>query len=118
MLVFFLWLGVGLGSPILGFLSDKIQNRRWPLIICMIIGLITSLIIISNHNLSWFWLLTLLFIIGLASSGQALSFALVKEHNKVCNAGSAAGFNNFAVVVWRSYIATNIWLYFKFILGW
>jgi MFS family permease len=41
----------------------------------------------------------LLFLTGAACSGQALSFALVKENNLPSNNAAAIGFNNMAVVV-------------------
>lgn len=94
-----LWVGVGLGSPIIGWVSDRVHNRRWPLIICMIIGLVVSILMLVDTNYSTWAIAIIFFIIGIASSGQALSFAVVKEHNTPENVGTASGINNFAVVV-------------------
>jgi MFS family permease len=40
-----------------------------------------------------------LFMFGLAASGQALSFAVVKDNNSNHVTGTAIGFNNLAVVL-------------------
>lgn len=93
-----IWLGVGMGSPVVGWLSDKVQNRRWPLFVSMLIGLVASMELLLNQQLSFWSLATILFVIGWAGSGQALSFALVKEHNSPENVGAASGINNLAVV--------------------
>ena len=41
----------------------------------------------------------MLFCFGVGTSGQALSFAVVKDNNTNETIGTAMGFNNFAVVV-------------------
>ncbi len=99
-----LWLGVGIGSPLLGWISDKVCNRRWPLLVSMVIGLVVSIMMITKTDYSITMLFVLCMVIGLASSGQALSFALVKEHNKPDNVGTASGFNNFMVVIGGAFL--------------
>ncbi|MCZ6925490.1 MAG: MFS transporter, partial [Rickettsia endosymbiont of Ixodes persulcatus] len=92
-----IWVGVALGSPITGLISENISSRRTPLFIVALIGLLSSsLVIYCQMNLAL--LLILLFLIGVGCSGQALSFAVVKDNN-FQHESVAIGFNNMAVVI-------------------
>jgi MFS family permease len=93
-----IWLGVGIGSPLLGYLSDKIQSRSIPLSFSALIGVISLGIVIYSTHLSIFFLYAMLFIFGLAASGQALAFGVVQDNNSPSVVGTAIGFNNMAVV--------------------
>jgi MFS family permease len=109
-----LWIGVGVGSPLIGWLSDHFQNRRWPLLISLLLALVSSLILICIPNLN-LWLLSLvLLVLGASASGQALSFAVVKEHNPIEQVGMASGLNNFSVVLTGAFLQPLSGL----ILGW
>jgi len=93
-----LWIGMGLASPILGWLSDKIGRRRVLLRFCSFIGLLSSLILFYVPGVTFEISFILLFGIGVAASGQILSFALVKDNNRSTTTGTAIGLNNMAVV--------------------
>ncbi|MDQ8039932.1 MAG: MFS transporter [Rickettsiella sp.] len=93
-----IWLGIGIGSPLLGWFSDKIQSRSIPLSFSALIGVISLTLVIYGPQLSITWLYITLFIFGLAASGQALSFGVVKDNNPPSVVGTAIGFNNTAVV--------------------
>lgn len=94
-----IWVGIGIGSPWLGWFSEKIGNRRYPLMLAMAMGLVACTVMMYSTDISWPMMYLLLLIIGLAASGQTLSFAVVKENNSPQNVGTASGFNNFAVVI-------------------
>ncbi len=93
------WVGLAIISPMMGWLSDRMHNRRIIMIVSAILGVIASLVLIYYPNLpfgmSYFWM----FLIGTASSGQILSFALSKDRNPPRVIGAAVGFNNMAVVL-------------------
>jgi MFS family permease len=93
-----IWLGSGLGSMILCWWSDAIGKRRLPLFVGAFLGLIATLIIFYVPSLPLTVMFCLLFILGMASAGQALSFAVVKDNNTSDVTGTAIGFNNMAVV--------------------
>jgi MFS family permease len=93
-----IWLGIGMGSPLLGWFSDKIQSRSIPLSLSAFLGIISLTLVIYGPHLSLFWLYIALFIFGLGASGQALSFGFVKDNNAPSVVGTAIGFNNMAVV--------------------
>jgi MFS family permease len=94
-----LWLGVGLGNAAFGWWSDYISSRKLPMIICAVIGLLSSLILIYYPSISILAMYILLFFFGLASSGQAVSFGVIKDINNTSVAGTAIGFQNMAVII-------------------
>ncbi|CZH60841.1 D-glucarate permease [Legionella pneumophila] len=94
-----IWLGIGVGSPLLGWLSDKLESRRIALIISAVLGLIATLIILYWSELSYNWSYVVLFVLGLGAGGQTVSFAVVKENNTPELVGTASGFNNLSVLI-------------------
>ncbi len=93
-----IWLGIGFGSVLLGLLAKRFNCRIPFMILCACLGLMCTLVCIYApvHGV---WLQSFLFFaIGVAASGQILSFALVKSLHPEEIAGTAIGFNNMAVV--------------------
>lgn len=93
-----IWLGIGIGSPLIGWCSDKIHSRSKPLSLSALLGIISLTTIIYYPSLSLPYLYFTLFVFGLAASGQSLAFGVVKDNNTACVVGTAIGFNNMAVV--------------------
>lgn len=93
-----MWLGLAIGSPILGAVSTLINNRVLPLIVTSSIG-ITAFGLLLNFNFSQTAIGVLLFFAGIACTGQALCFALAKDNNQDSLKGTAIAFNNMAVVI-------------------
>lgn len=93
-----IWIGLGVSSPLLGWLSDRIRRRRLLLRLCSFLGLISSLIVIY-FNCSFWLSCVFLFILGIAAAGQILTFALVKDNNRQAIVATSLSFNNMAVVV-------------------
>lgn len=94
-----IWIGIGIGSPLLGWLSDKIESRRFALILSATLGLLATLILIYVPGLSYSWAPLVLFVLGLGAGGQTVSFAVVKENNSPEYVGTASGFNNLSVLI-------------------
>jgi MFS family permease len=94
-----MWLGIGLGSPLLGWWSDWIKSRKLPLVLTSLLGLLSFSAILLFPQLPVRVLGGLIFLAGVACSGQVLSFAVVKDNNKAANHAAAIGFNNMAVVI-------------------
>jgi MFS family permease len=91
------WLGVAVGSPLFGWWSEKIGQRNFPLSFAGLIGGIAAVFVIYFSLPVWL-VLILLFVLGVGTSGQALSFAVVRDMNNNNVVGTAMGFNNVAVV--------------------
>mgnify|MGYP001156978311 CR=1 FL=1 len=94
-----IWLGVGIGSPLLGWISDKYSSRRLSLTISSLLGLIATLTILYIPDVSKSLMLLVLFVFGLGSGAQSVSFAVVKDNNPPNLVGTASGFNNLSVLV-------------------
>ena len=92
------WIGVGVLSPILGWLSDKIGRRLVLIRLTALIGLISSVPLFYFPGISFAFAHVLLLGIGVAAAGQILTFALVKDNNRPSTTGTAIGLNNMAVV--------------------
>lgn len=91
------WWGVAIGSPAAGWLSERMGQRRFPLILCAFLGTVSAIAMI--YLPVPFWMIFLLMgLVGLAAGSQTLTFAVVKDNNDPMNVGSAMGFNNMMVV--------------------
>lgn len=94
-----IWLGIGIGSPLLGWFSDKVESRRTALIISAVLGLGATLVLLYSDQLTQGWAYLNLFVLGLGAGGQTVSFAVVKENNSPELVGTASGFNNLSVLI-------------------
>jgi MFS family permease len=94
-----IWLGIGIGSPLLGWFSDRIESRRAALALSAVLGLIATLILLYCPGLSYGWTYCVCFVLGLGAGGQTVSFAVVKENNPQDLVGTASGFNNLSVLI-------------------
>ncbi|WP_367605628.1 MFS transporter [Legionella sp. W05-934-2] len=94
-----IWLGIGIGSPLLGWLSDHIYSRKISLAISSLLGFIATVVILYVPNVSPAMAYLVLFVMGLGSGGQTVSFAVVKDNNPPHLVGTASGFNNLSVLL-------------------
>lgn len=92
-----IWIGIGIGSPLVGWISERIQHRCGVLSVCALIGVISSIALIYL-DLSPFMLYFALFLFGCAGSGQSLAFSIVRDINHPQVIGAAIGLNNMATV--------------------
>lgn len=76
-----LYFGTMLGSPLIGMISDKLEQRKWP----MLVGIVFSIVLIelcvhiSFDNLA-LWCV-LFFLLGMTASAQVLAYPIVAESN-------------------------------------
>lgn len=75
------FLGTVIGSPIAGWISDRIKRRKRPMVIGAIASLALILAIIYLPNLSFNNLLILFFGLGLITSTQVISYPTIAENN-------------------------------------
>lgn len=94
-----IWIGIGVGSPLLGWLSDRLSSRRLALSLSSILGLSATLILLYVPYVSAGWMYVVLFVLGMGSGGQTVSFAVVTENNPSNLVGTASGFNNLSVLI-------------------
>jgi MFS family permease len=90
--------GWAVGSPIYGWLSDRIGRRSWPLVFGGIFAALFMAILLFVPNLSLISAFTLLFLIGLMCGAEALVFAIGRELGPHQLAGFSVAFINMAVM--------------------
>ena len=93
-LISFTFAGFAIGSPLAGWLSDRIKRRK-PLMICgTSLGMIFLSALIYIPSLNQYTMLILLFFFGFFTSFFFVSFAHMREISDVNASGTAIGFIN------------------------
>ncbi|WP_151193228.1 MFS transporter [Cysteiniphilum sp. JM-1] len=108
--VSFVWLGLGLGSPLVGLLSDRLGRRKQVLLACAVFGVIISLLLNWLAIDSYVIFSILMFLLGVAAGAQTLSFAIMIENVPASLTATAVGFNNMFVLLgaWAAQNVTGI----------
>lgn len=86
-----IFVGMIIGSPLIGWLSDRISLRRLPMVFCATLSLFVILMIMFVPHLPVSTLFILFFALGLFSSGQILSYPLIAESNPKSLTGTSEG---------------------------
>ncbi len=94
-----IWIGVALGGPILGAISNIIGKRRIPIAFCSITAICTASTFLYLPHPSVYTLGIAMFFFGVAASGQAVTFGIVQDMTPLSIQGTAFGFNNMAIVM-------------------
>jgi len=94
-----MWLGLGISSPIIGELSNKLRLRRAFLMISSGLGFFLTVIIVYVHLKSHLMLIIFLILYGVASTGAPLSFSALNDFVPAKFSGTAMGINNMVVVL-------------------
>jgi MFS family permease len=76
-----MFVGLMVGSPFFGWISDRLGQRRLPMLLGGFFCLLSVLPIIIWAQLSFTALLITFFLIGFMSSAQIISYAVVSESN-------------------------------------
>lgn len=98
--MFWLWIAMAISSPISGWISNLIKNRKKPLFILLLSGLVAFTVLLAfPPKESPFLISLLLFIIGLSSSGQAVTFGFIHDNNEASVISTAIAFNNMVLVL-------------------
>ncbi|GGF94978.1 MULTISPECIES: MFS transporter [Cysteiniphilum] len=108
--VSFVWLGLGLGSPLVGLLSDRLGRRKHVLLGCAVFGVVISLLLNWLAIDSYVIFSILMFLLGVAAGAQTLSFAIMIENVPASLTATAVGFNNMFVLLgaWAAQNVTGI----------
>jgi predicted MFS family arabinose efflux permease len=93
-----MFIGWGVGCPILGFVSDRVGRRKPFMAACAAAAAATLTVILYVPDLPLAALSALMIAHGAAGSAMILGFACVRENNSPDAAAAAYGFTNTAVV--------------------
>lgn len=113
----FLYLGVGLGTPLFAFLSDHFKQFKFSLSASAIGALVSFMIIIYGPDLPDATVISILFIAGLLLGGQFMAYSIVCEINPLSVSGMATGFQNmvclFSGVIFQPFIGKILDLFWE-----
>ncbi len=93
------FLGVAVGGPLAGYISDWLKQRRMPLIVGNLITILILFAIIYATFIPKLLLFALLFLLGMISSVEVLVFAIGKEISPPRMTGTATATTNFIVTI-------------------
>jgi sugar phosphate permease len=100
-------LGLLVGAPLIGWLSDRLKRRRLPLMMVSGLNVFTWLALVAPATpIAPGFLPLICFLIGLGSSVVVLNFAAIREVNDPRYVGVALGFHNlptflfFGIMQW------------------
>ena len=91
------FIGWGVGAPLIGWLSDRLGNRRRPLIAGLTLSALSLFAILYLPGIPLWAAGVLCFGIGFGGSAQIVCFALAREHNPPQLSGTAIGMVNALV---------------------
>lgn len=94
-----LFCGFMIGAPLMGFISDKLQRRKPPMIFGATGAAIIMCVVLYTPNLHLTTLNTLMFVLGLFYSAQAIVFAVGRELSPNEAAGTAIAVTNMLVMI-------------------
>ena len=77
------FIGLGIGSPVLGFVSDQIGNRRNVMFFSTMMSCVAIILVLYCHPMPIVLLAVLLFIFGFGLGAFMLVFAIGKELNDI-----------------------------------
>lgn len=81
-MVSLIFLGLGIGSPIIGIIAEKIGNKLKVMFYSTLVSGVALSFVLFSYSMPIWMLGTFLFIFGFALGGYLLAFAIGKEFNK------------------------------------
>lgn len=104
------FIGMVIGSPLAGLISDKIGLRKLPLIIGATLSLVALLIIMFSPAVS-LWLVCCQFLfLGLVISAQVIGYPMITESNSRIFTAIATGVGSILVMAGGILIPVFVWL--------
>lgn len=94
-----LFCGFMIGAPMMGYISDRIQRRKKPMVIGAIGAALMMIILLYVPNLSFLTVNILVFVLGLFYSAQSIVFAVGRELSPNEAAGTAIAATNMFVML-------------------
>lgn len=101
-----MWIGMAIGCPLVGRLSDYCLRRKPFLVVLSLLGAFVSLGIVILPGNNHFLLGGLFFLLGLSASGQTLSYAAIADNVPQELRATGFGFNNTAIMALAAILPT------------
>lgn len=97
-----IFIGVAIGCPCIGWLSDYIGKRKPVMFYSALTCLIVMCVILYLPTINFTVMFVLLFLLGFAASTYMLPFALIREITPQETRGTAMGFANMMAILFGS----------------
>jgi len=88
-----IFIGTMIGSPLCGWISDKVKSRKWSMLVGSLVSLLIMMGIMFTANLNAGILYVLFFLLGLVTAAQTIGYPVIAESNKDNVLGTANGFS-------------------------
>lgn len=92
------WIAMAIASPTAGWLSNYMRSRKVPCLTLLAIGLIASSMLILAPPTSAWKLNSLLFLLGVASAAQPVTFGMIHDNSSESCLGTAIAMNNMLLI--------------------
>lgn len=92
------FIGTIVGSPCVGWISDRLGKRKLPMVLGAVFSLFIILSIMFLPDLGFASLLSLFFLLGIFTSTQIISYPLIAESNPRYLTGTATGFASVLIM--------------------
>lgn len=93
------FVGVILGSPFFGWVSDRIGRRVLPMLVGAVVSLVVILALMYLPDLSFSAVMFLFFLIGFVTSSQVLSYPLIAELNPITLTSTAISIVSMTIMI-------------------
>lgn len=93
-----IYFGTIFGSPIVGWISDKLHLRKLPMFVFGVLSLAVMLLIMLYTNWSYSSLMVLFFLLGFFTSAQIISYALMAESNPAAITATSTGIGSTIIM--------------------
>lgn len=94
-----IFLGWGVGGPLMGWLSDRMRARKPMMYVSAWTGLVILAAVLFIPHLHWVALYTLLFLFGISNAGVGIAYAVSAEINPKFVSGASMAFANMMSVI-------------------
>lgn len=93
------WLAIGIGSPIVGYITAHSKDISRPISVSFFLGLIGFVVVLLLHGQPSWWLAGCLLLLGIGSATQAMSFGALKNCVPAASFATATGVNNLMAIL-------------------
>lgn len=94
-----IFIGWALGSPLVGWISDCLGQRKIIILLSALLSFLTMFFMLYAHSLSASTLFVLAFVYGFTNVGVSLCYVVACEINPHQFSGTALGFTNMASII-------------------
>ncbi|NNM58542.1 MAG: MFS transporter [Legionellales bacterium] len=93
-----IFFGTVIGSPLAGWISDKLGRRKLPMLVGTLLSMVLVLIIMYVPNMQNGLLQGLFFLLGLITSAQVISYPMIAESNPLAITAMSVSVISFSTI--------------------